>query len=669
MLSSLSLRPARAALWSVLAGTLCAASLLAAPLDVQAQQARVIVKLRAQSDLVTGRVRAMGTVPSTGEPARMRALGERAGVVLQDGRRISERMQVAQASGMTSEALARRLSAQPDVEWVAVDRRVRVAAVPSDSRYGSHAGAANGQWYLNAPSVAEAAATNAEGAWSLTRGASNVVVAVVDTGVRFDHPDLQHKLLPGYDVISDPWIANDNTGRDADATDVGDRLTQAEIDANRSAFSDCTEETQNSWHGTKVAGIVGAQTDNARGVAGIGWNVRILPVRALGRCGGYVSDVAAGIRWAAGLQVDNLPVNPYPAQVINLSLGSDSPVDCTTSNDYRAYREAITEVTNRQPRGAVVVVSAGNNNGAVSPPGNCPNVITVGGLRHDGTKSGYSAFGSEVALSAPAGNCVTVNGACQYTMVTTTNPGTTAPVVYGEGYTGQWSPAFGTSFAAPLVSGTAALMLSVNPGLTPAEIRSRLTSTARTFPSPLGNSCPSTDGNGSCNCTNSAPLYCGSGMLDAQAAVTAALGISMAGEADPGQPLPNEMLTLGLASSALPVGETAQSYLWTITENATLLNSSTCNLSTAQTCTVSALANGRFTVQLTVVTNVTTRTFTRSIDVGPAPDLTPQPVTAESPTTRRSGGGGGGGALEGGWLLGLVGVLALAQRSRRRLRG
>ncbi|MCH2242701.1 MAG: S8 family peptidase, partial [Aquabacterium sp.] len=639
---SLSCSPLRALLpalgSALLSALLPALPLLAAPADAAAQQARVIVKLRAHSDLLNGRAAALGTVPATGEPARMRRLGERIGVVMQDGRRISERMQVAQASGITSEALARKLSAQADVEWAAVDRRVRIAGLPpNDNLYGTDFSAPNGQWYLRAPDSTFVSATNARAAWQLTRGASNVVVAVIDTGVRFDHPDLKYKLLPGYDVISNPWIANDNTGRDPDATDVGDRLTDVEKAAHPDEFADCEVANTNSWHGTKVAGIIGAQTDNARGVAGIGWNVRILPVRALGRCGGYVSDVAAGIRWAAGLQVDDLPVNPYPARIINLSLGSDEGGDCTAQNppadhDFRAYRDAINEVT---ALGAVVVVAAGNNNGAVNPPGNCSNTITVGGLRHDGTKSGFSAYGSEVTLSAPAGNCAGGSG-CQYTIVTTTNAGSTSPVVGVDAYTSASNYAAGTSFSAPLVSGTVALMLSVRPELDYASVRSLLignvTPWSATFSS-YANSCPSfVDDTGICRCSAGT---CGAGMLNTQAAVTAALGIDFSGEAQAGQPAPGDVLTLGLAAGALPSGEFAQSYQWGITEGASLLDTSGA-VATAPGFTVSPLGEGRFTVRLVVVTNVTTRIFTRSIDIGPAPDLTPQPVTSESATVSRS---------------------------------
>lgn len=660
-LSSSLPRRLRAALWSALAPLLCAAPLLSAPADGHAQQARVIVKLRAQSDLLSGRATAMGTVPSTGEPARMRKLGERVGVVMQDGRRISDRMQVAQASGITSEALARKLSAQADVEWVAVDRRVRVAGLPpGDARYGYHPSSPQGQWYLRAPTPSLVSATNAAGAWALTRGASNVVVAVIDTGVRFDHPDLQYKLLPGYDMIQDPWIANDNTGRDSDATDVGDRLTQADIDANRSVFSGCSAEETNSWHGTKVAGIIGAQTDNGLGVAGLGWNVRILPVRGLGRCGGYESDIAAAMRWAAGLNVPGVPDNPVAnrARVINLSLGSDSPGACGS-----AYQSAIDEVT---AAGAIVVVSAGNNNGPVYAPGNCANVITVGGLRHDGTKSGFSAYGTGVTLGAPAGNCGTGSG-CQYTIVTTTNAGTTAPVVGAEAYTDTSRYSAGTSFSAPLVSGTVALMLSARPDLDYTAAKALLISTVRPWSatnSSYANTCPSfVDNTGICRCDANT---CGAGMLNTQAAVNAALGIDFSGELDPGQPQPGDVITLALAAGALPSGEFGQSHLWTVTEGASLVDASGA-VTTAPTFTVSPLNAGRFTVQVVVVTNVTTRTFTRSIDIGAAPDLVPQPITSESPTSNASSnrGGGGGGALDAGWLLGLLAALAATRRAMR----
>lgn len=663
---SLSCSPLRALLpalgSALLSALLPALPLLAAPADAAAQQARVIVKLRAHSDLLNGRAAALGTVPATGEPARMRRLGERIGVVMQDGRRISERMQVAQASGITSEALARKLSAQADVEWAAVDRRVKAADLPpNDNMFSSPPSAPNGQWYLRAPDSTLASATNALNAWALTRGAPNVVVAIIDTGVRFDHPDLKYKLLPGYDVITNPWIANDDSGRDADATDVGDRLTSADKAAHPNLFAECEVNESSSWHGTKVAGIIGAHTNNSRGVAGIGWNVRILPVRALGRCGGYVSDVAAGIRWAAGLRVDDLPINPNPARVVNLSLGSDDAANCNTNDDFAAYREAINEVT---ALGVVVVAAAGNSEGAVSPPGNCANTITVAGLRHNGAKAGYSAYGSDVTISAPAGNCVNSwPYPCDYSFVTTTNADSIVPVIGTDAYTSSSAPAYGTSFSAPLVSGTVALMLSVNPNLTSAQVKDRLTQSARPFPSPLSpiyNCRPAKDVDHSCNCDTS---ICGAGMLDTQAAVTAAMGLDFVGEADPGAPAPNEILTFTVAATALDAGETLPGVVhWSIQDTTVAIDNSASQ--TATNYVIKPLGNGQFTVRAAFTTNLGTRVLTRTVVVGDDPGVSPQPITSESPTVSRSSGGGG--ALDAGWLLGLVGVLAVAQRGLRR---
>jgi serine protease len=140
-------------------------------------------------------------------------------------------------------------------------------------------------------------------------------VAVVDTGVRFEHPDLLAvadggKLLPGYNMISNVTVANDGDGRDADASDPGDWITAAEANNHLGFFYGCTvlnpstgkySAEDSSWHGTQVSGIIAAITNNGIGMAGVGPSLRVLPVRVLGKCGGYDSDIIAGMRWAAGL--------------------------------------------------------------------------------------------------------------------------------------------------------------------------------------------------------------------------------------------------------------------------------------------------------------------------------------------------------------------------------
>ena len=307
------------------------------------------------------------------------------------------------ASGVTSIDLAARLQQETDVEYAVPDERRHIVGAPRDPLYAEGVpgdGPAAGQWYLRAPAGEVQSSLNVEPAWAVTSGRPDVVVAVVDTGVRYDHPDLLPvslggNLLPGYDMISQGEIANDGDGRDADASDPGDWVSQAELFSRGSAFFRCaTGPEASSWHGTQVSGLVAALTDNGLGMAGTAPGVRVLPVRVLGKCGGYDSDIIAGLRWAAGLAVPGVPANPYPARVINLSLGGDGA--CSA-----AYQEAVDEVA---ARGTLIVAAAGNSSGhAVGVPADCRGVLAVGGLRHAGTKVGYSSLGSEVAISAPPG--------------------------------------------------------------------------------------------------------------------------------------------------------------------------------------------------------------------------------------------------------------------------
>ncbi len=424
------------------------------------------------------------------------ALGERIGMSLHSGIGVADRTQVVFASGMSSRALADRLSRESDVEYAVPDQRKQRSAAPNDPRYLSVAGTngpAAGQWYLRAPQAAApmtngtiVSAINAEAAWDVTQGSSSVVVAVLDSGIRFDHPDLKRvaeggNLLPGYDMLADDIgqfagtfaSAGDGDGRDADPSDTGDWITQGESDNSTGLFYQCPVG-DSSWHGTQVAGLIGALTDNAVGMASVGRNVRILPVRVLGRCGGYDSDILAGMRWAAGITVPGVPANPHPAKVLNMSLGA-SGVACTA-----AYQTAVNEIV---ARGVSIVASAGNSAGhAVGEAGQLrrrDRGRRGAPRRHQGR---LLRPGPEVAISAPGGNCVNTTGACLYPILTTTNAGTTSPVANSAIYTDAFNPSLGTSFSAPLVAGTAALMLSARPSLTPAEIRALIKRSARTFP-------------------------------------------------------------------------------------------------------------------------------------------------------------------------------------------
>jgi serine protease len=443
-----------------------------------------------------------------------------------------------------------RLRRDPAVKFADIDQRRFPLNVPDDPLFEPTAGA-SGQWYMEMPNAAitvdgvqtmDLSATNAVSAWNITTGSSGIVIADIDTGVRFDHPDLLRgglggRLLPGYDFVGEDYNAttgaalgtylraNDGDGWDPDPSDPGDWVSST--DQLNAVFpeSDCPV-ANSSWHGTRVVGIFGAITNNGVGIAGMSWGALLLPVRALGKCGGYDSDIITGIEWAAGMPVNGtdeptVPVNPFPADIINVSLGGSGA--CASD-----YQNALATVTGL---GVLVVASAGNSatdvttNSSVESPANCsalvPGIIAVAGLRNVGTKVGYSSLGPEVGVSAPAGNCIDAGGACLRSIDTTTNLGATGPAQ--NSYTNETDNNLGTSFAAPIVSGIAALMRSVNANLGPAQLVARLESSARAFPADSTGLaiCPNLDPTTEeCACPPSG--QCGSGMVDALAAVVAA---------------------------------------------------------------------------------------------------------------------------------------------------
>lgn len=308
---------------------------------------------------------------------------------------------------------------------------------------------------------------------------SSVVVAVVDSGVRLEHEDIT--TLPGYDFISDPAVANDGDGRDADPTDPGDWVETKDLGGTLS--KDC-QTTNSKWHGTAIAGIIGAQAGNLTGIAGAARQVELLPVRITGKCGGYVNDLIDGIRWAAGLNVPGVPDNHSPARVINLSVGF--PGDCGAP-----LQRAIDDAVNV---GAILVTAATNYavNLDDSPhaPANCRNVLTIGATLRDGSVAAYSSIGSNLFLLGPGGS--SGDG-----IITTDNNGKHKPEddsSYGYHY--------GTSMAAAHVSATLATLVSAEPQLNNAQLRWAL----------RGSAVPS--GDPVCGAG-----LCGAGLLNTQRAV------------------------------------------------------------------------------------------------------------------------------------------------------
>jgi serine protease len=576
--------------------------------EQQASAQRIIVKFRDGSGVSTQGTTGRESASSAPfNASRITSLASRGRFTLKGSRAISSSMHVLQIEPLTTnesatETLA-RLNADSDVEYAVLDRRVYAHSTTSNDPLAA------GQWYLAA---VQPAAINAQGAWDNTKGSNGVVVAVVDTGVRFDHPDLGRansfgKLLPGYDFVSAETnggftTANDGDARDADPSDPGDN---------------CAPDNS-SWHGTRVSGIIGALTNNSAGVAGVMWNGYILPVRVLGRCGGFNSDVLAGIRWAAGLSVAGIPTNPYPARIINVSLGGEGTCDLASAN-------VINEVATA---GVLVVVSAGNEGGPVDSPANCPGAMGILGLRAAGTKVGFSSLGPEIALGAPGGNCINDTGACLFSIDTTTNNGATSPTT--NGYTDQINFNVGTSFSSPIVSGIAGLMLSVNGNLRSSQLVARMRASALPFPTtnetgsaPAAGTCHlpvnAADIQGAeCVCTTAA---CGAGMANANGAVAQALR-PIAAISAPATVNAGSNVTLDASGSAAACNHTVATYAWTVTAGTASLSSNN-----TATTTLQAPATGTVVVHL-VVTDEAGKTDAADIAITSTNTSTASPSTA-----------------------------------------
>ncbi|MEZ0472591.1 S8 family peptidase [Luteimonas salinilitoris] len=366
-----------------------------------------------------------------------------------------------------AERFLARLRLDPEVAYAQPDYlKTALDTVPDDPRY------ADLQWDLHHP----VGGVNAPQAWDVSSG-EGVVVAVIDTGY-VEHVDLSANLVPGYDFISwygqqiggetYPDIAGDGDGRDADARDPGDWTDQSMI-------AWCGAISPSSWHGSHVAGTVSAVTNNGRGIAGLAHGARVQPVRVMGHCGGLTSDIVDAIVWASGGQVDGVPANATPAEVLNLSLGSNNA--CSADP---ATQAAIDDALGR---GVSVVVAAGNSgqDAANHSPASCAGVITVAATDVNGAIAYYSNFGHNVSLAAPGGGAQPDDTGWIWS---TGNSGQTMPVASPEGdvLIGQ----AGTSMSAPHVAATVALMQSAavaagHPPLTPAQVKAVLKGTTRPF--------------------------------------------------------------------------------------------------------------------------------------------------------------------------------------------
>jgi serine protease len=460
-------------------------------------------------------------------------------------RSMGGRMAVMKTPSALKPEMARKLAAKMvatgEVEWVEPSVKQKLQAVPvptapSNDYYVAGMAGSDGQWWAravagsnsDAKSLRQRGAPNIAQAWNTTVGynqSSGVVVAVLDTGY-LPHDDLPRvgqpdaaRLLPGYDFVSDTAFDRDGTpGRDSDPTDPGDWVDAAQ--ASQSAFKalDCGE-SNSSWHGLAVSGIVAAITKNnggapgdSEGMAAVNWATRLLPVRVSGMCGADLDDIVDAIRWAAGLSSVGGVTNANPAKVINISFGSDAACG-------PAYQAVIDEV---RAAGVVVVAAAGNEHKGVSRPANCRGVVSVAALNREGFKTTYSNFGPEVTVSTVGGDPgPSWVGAADYGawgaalsdtgILTLYNSGTTT-ASGGSNY-GYYA---GTSFSAPIVAGVVALMLDVDPSLSPDDIIAGLKASARRHVQSSQMGTCSWSNPGRCVCTQAT---CGQGILDAAEAV------------------------------------------------------------------------------------------------------------------------------------------------------
>jgi len=349
------------------------------------------------------------------------------------GLELSEALEPLDAARTTLAAMA-AFAADPSVEWAEPNfiRRALGGGTtePNDALY-------NKQWHYDLIRLPQA--------WSVATGDPSVIVAVIDTGSR-PHPDLDGNTIAGFDFISDPTNAGDGDGIDPNPIDPGD--------------GDSLQPS--SFHGTHVAGTVGAVSNNNVGVAGVNWNCSLMHLRVLGLNGGTDADIAQSVRYAARLSNSSGTLPAQRARVINMSLGGPG------SNS--TMQSAVTAARNA---GVAIIAAAGNNNSStLFFPASYSGVISVAAVDINAAKAPYSNFGTTVDVTAPGGNTAvdlnsdgSVDGVLS-TLVDENNGFSPIFVLYQ-----------GTSMACPHVAGLAALMLDVNPALTVPEIETILTTT------------------------------------------------------------------------------------------------------------------------------------------------------------------------------------------------
>ena len=349
---------------------------------------------------------------------------------------VSSELQTKLDTIMTVKALRRR----SDVAAADLNYLRQATLTPNDSGFRY-------QWHYQMINLPQA--------WDLTTGfpqdgSPDVIVAVIDTGVLVNHPDLQGKLVAGYDFIKDLASARDGDGMDNDANDPGDL-----------AYG-----TRSTFHGTHVAGTIAAASNNDLGAAGVSWGAKIMPLRVLGKGGGTSYDVMQAVLYAAGLDNDSGATPVQRADVINLSLGGGG----YSQTEQDAFTRA-------RGAGVIIVAAAGNNNSSLpSYPAAYQGVTSVSAVDSKFGRASYSNFGPLIDVAAPGGTFAwDANNDGQLDGIySTAGNDSSGAIEY------IYRLLTGTSMAAPHVAGVVALMKSVNPNLTPDAFDTLLASGALT---------------------------------------------------------------------------------------------------------------------------------------------------------------------------------------------
>lgn len=362
--------------------------------------------------------------------------------------------------------IIRELNKRDDILYAEPNYYRRAYFTPNDAYYIN-------QWHY--PLI------NLEQAWEITQGQNTVIVAVIDTGILSQHPDIQGQLVTdGYDFIKDKNYSLDGDGYDSNPEDPGDQ----------------SQGGRSSFHGTHVAGTVAAATNNTAGVAGVAGNVKIMALRTLGRGGrGTAFDINQAILYAAGLSNDAGTFPTQKADIINMSLGGGG----YSANDQDTIDAA-------RAAGVIIIAAAGNEaTSSRSYPAAYDGVVSVSAVDANKDLAPYSNYGSTIDVAAPGGDTSRDTDGDSYPdgVLSTSGDDTS-----GDSIDFVYSFYQGTSMASPHMAGVAALMKSVKPDLSPSDLDIWLFSGNIT--EDIGNPGPDND--------------FGNGLIDAYKAVSEAQG-------------------------------------------------------------------------------------------------------------------------------------------------